>query len=428
MTEQQMTTEPTNESAPHRPGLGRLAAIGAAIVLVVLVASAAGAVVGHELWSSTRSVAPAPLPTPSSGGSGFSGGFGGSGSFGGSGGSSTGNGASPTGSGAPSNAAAIAAGVNSAIVNIDASNTYQGSMGAGTGIVISSDGKVLTNNHVIRGATRISVTDVGDGKTYNATVVGYDASHDVAVLQLQGASGLTAAKLGDSSKLSIGNGIVGIGNAGGTGSPSYAGGSVTGLGKSITATDELGGSSEQLSNLIQVNANIQPGDSGGPLVDSNGKVVGMITAGSAGFSGFDFGGTSSGAAYAIPINDASKLAVQMIAGHSSSTTHIGGTAFLGVTVASGGDGVGAFFGGGGNGSSGSGVTIGDVLPNEPAQKAGLSAGDTITSVDGRSIDSPGALSSVMLGHHPGDQVKVGWTDTSGTSHSASVVLGSGPPA
>jgi S1-C subfamily serine protease len=318
--------------------------------------------------------------------------------------------------------------VNTAIVNIDASNTYQGSMGAGTGIVISSDGKVLTNNHVIRGATRISVTDVGNGQTYDAEVVGYDPSHDVAVLQLQGASGLATASLGESSKLSVGDGIVGIGNAGGTGSPSYAAGSVTGLRKTITATDELGGSSEQLSNLIQVDANIQPGDSGGPLVDSNGKVVGMITAGSAGFSGFDFRGTSSGAAYAIPIDDASKLAVQMIAGHASSTTHIGGTAFLGVSVASTGDGFGAFFGGGQGSSSGSGVTVGDVVPNEPAQKAGLAAGDTITSIDGRSVDSPTALSSLMLGHHPGDRVKLAWTDTSGASHSTSVVLGSGPPA
>jgi len=425
MSEQQLNTEPTNESAQHRPGLGRLAAIGAAIVLVVLVASAAGAVVGHELWTSTRSAAPAPVATPSPGGSGFSGGFGGSGSFGGS---STGNGASPTGSGAPSNAAAIAANVNSAIVNIDASNTYQGSMGAGTGIVISSDGKVLTNNHVIRGATRISVTDIGNGKTYDATVVGYDASHDVAVLQLQGASGLTTARLGDSSKLSVGDGIVGIGNAGGTGSPSYAGGSVTGLGKSITATDELGGSSEQLSNLIQVNANIQPGDSGGPLVDSNGKVVGMITAGSAGFSGFDFGGTTSGAAYAIPIGDASKLAVQMISGKASSTSHLGGTAFLGVSVSQGDSGFNGFFGGGASSSPTSGVTVGNVVPGEPAEKAGLAAGDTITSIDGRSVDSPTALTDLMLGHHPGDQVKVGWTDTSGASHSASVVLGSGPPA
>jgi S1-C subfamily serine protease len=418
MTDQELNTEPTDEATPKRPGLGRLAAIGASIVLVVLLASAAGAVVGHELWTSTKTAAPAPAPTPSPGNFGGTGNFGGSGS---SGGSSTGN-------GGPSNASAIAAKVNKAVVSIDASNTYQGSMGAGTGIVISSDGRVLTNNHVIRGATRISATDVGNGQTYTAKVVGYDPSHDVAVLQLQGASGLATATLGDSSKLSVGDGIVGVGNAGGTGSPTYAAGSVTGLAKSITATDEFGGSSEQLSNLIQVDANIQPGDSGGPLVDSNGDVVGMITAGSAGFSGFDFGGTTSGAAYAIPIDDASKLAVEMVAGHASTTSHIGDTAFLGVSVSHGDGGFGAFFGGGASSTPSSGVTVGNVLSGEPAQKAGLAAGDTITMIDGHTVDSPTALSNLMLGHHPGDQVKVGWTDTSGTSHSASVVLGSGPPA
>ena len=417
MTDQEMSTEPTIETASKRPGLGWLAAIGAGIVLVVLLASAAGALIGHELWTSTKTAAPAPAPTPSPSPS-----FGGSGSFGG------GSGGGATGTGGPTNAAAIAAKVNKAVVSIDASNTYQGSMGAGTGIVISSDGKVLTNNHVIRGATRISVTDVGNGQTYDAKVIGYDPSHDVAMLQLQGASGLATAGLGDSSKLSVGDAIVGVGNAGGTGTPTYAGGSVTALGKSITATDEFGGASEQLSNLIQVNANIQPGDSGGPLVDSNGKVVGMITAGSAGFSGFDFGGTTSGAAYAIPIGDASKLAVQMISGKASSTSHLGGTAFLGVSVSQGDSGFNGFFGGGASSSPTSGVTVGNVVPGEPAEKAGLAAGDTITSIDGRSVDSPTALTNLMLGHHPGDQVKVGWTDTSGASHSASVVLGSGPPA
>src|SRR5262249_46571632 len=176
----------THDHAPNRqPGLGRLALIGAGIVLVALIASAAGARIGHELWTSSRSASPAPAPvaTASPGGSGFFGG-----------------GSGATGAGGPSNAPAIAAKVNPAVVNIDSSNTYQGSIGAGTGIVISSDGKVLTNNHVIRGATRISATDIGNGKTYDATVIGYDPSHDVAVLQLQGASGLPTARSGDSSK------------------------------------------------------------------------------------------------------------------------------------------------------------------------------------------------------------------------------------
>src|SRR5262249_54066181 len=157
------------------------------------------------------------------------------------------------------------------------------------------------------------------------------------------------------SKLSVGDAVVGVGNAGGTGStPTYAGGSVTALDQSITATDEFGGSSEQLSNLIQVKANIQPGDSGGPLVDRDGKVVGIITAGAAGFPGFDLGSLpTTGAAYAIPIDDASKLALQMVSGHASSTVHVGATAFLGVAMTSSGSGGGDFFGfGPGAGASG----------------------------------------------------------------------------
>jgi S1-C subfamily serine protease len=411
MLEKPNPTGTDTEVPAERSGTGRLVLVAAAILLVVLAASAAGAVIGHELWTSTRTAAPTPLPAPSSGSSGVFGG-----------GSS-----SPSGSG-PSNAAAIAAKVNPAVVNIDASNTYQGSIGAGTGIVFTSDGKVLTNNHVIRGATRISATDVGNGQTYDAKVIGYDPSHDVAVLQLEGASGLATAKLGDSTKLSVGDAIVGVGNAGGAGStPSYAAGSITALNRSITATDEFGGSSERLSNLIQVNAGIQPGDSGGPLVDKDGKVVGMITAGSAGFGGFQFG-NSVGAGYAIPIDNASKLALQMIAGQASSTVHVGDTAFLGVTVQSG-SGAGGFFGfGPGAGTTASGVTVGNVLPGEPAEKAGLSAGDTITSVAGRTLGSPTALSNLMLGLHPGDKVKVAWTDSAGAAHATTVVLGSGPPS
>src|SRR5262249_62153167 len=131
-----------------------------------------------------------------------------------------------------------------------------------------------------------------------------------------------------------------------------------------------------------------------------------------------------------PIEDASKLALQMVSGHASSTVHVGATAFLGVAMTSSGSGGGDFFGfGPGAGASGgSGVTVGSVLPGEAAQKAGLAAGDTLTSIDGRSVDSPSTLSSLMLSHHPGDKVRVVWSDSSGGSHTASVVLGSGPPA
>ena len=142
---------------------------------------------------------------------------------------------------------------------------YQQATAAGTGIVLTSTGEVLTNNHVIEGATSIKVTDIGNGKSYTATVVGYDATQDVAVLHLQGASGLTTASLGDSATVQAGDRVVALGNAEGKGgTPSVATGMVTALNQSIIASDGLSGVNEQLSGLIESNARIKPGDSGGP--------------------------------------------------------------------------------------------------------------------------------------------------------------------
>jgi len=159
---------------------------------------------------------------------------------------------------------------------------------------------VLTNNHVIDGATSISATDVGNGKTYSATVVGYDRTHDIAVLALHNASGLQTATLGNSSTASVGEDVVGVGNAGGTGgTPSAAGGTITALNQSITASDEGDGTSEQLTGLIQTNANIQPGDSGGALVNDQGEVLGVDTAASAGFQFQSNGGQQGTQGFAI---------------------------------------------------------------------------------------------------------------------------------
>src|ERR1700730_1917295 len=181
--------------------------------------------------------------------------------------------------GASSAAGDLAATVDPAVVDIRTNLAYQGAAAAGTGIVISPNGLVLTNNHVIRGATTIRGTDVRNGRTYKGTVLGYDVAHDVALVQLSGASGLDTATIGGIPK--IGDGVTAFGNAGGVGgTPSAASGSVTGLGRSITASD--GENSERLAGLIETNAALQPGDSGGPLVDSAGRVVGMETAASGG--------------------------------------------------------------------------------------------------------------------------------------------------
>ncbi|RZT20238.1 PDZ domain-containing protein [Kribbella sp. VKM Ac-2569] len=182
--------------------------------------------------------------------------------------------------------AAVAAKVSPGLVDVNTVLGYENARAAGTGIVLTSDGEVLTNHHVIEGATSISVTDVGNGKTYSASVVGYDEEHDIAVLKLKDASGLETAKTGNSDQVKLGDQVVGVGNAGGDGGePSYAAGKVTGLNQSITATDENGQDPENLEDLIQTDANIQAGDSGGPLVNANGEVIGVDVAGNGGNNG-----------------------------------------------------------------------------------------------------------------------------------------------
>ena len=339
----------------------------------------------------------------------------------------------------------IAKTVDPALVDVVATEGDQGAVAAGTGIVLTSNGTVLTNNHVIRSATSIKVTDVGNGRTYTAKVVGYDATKDVAVIQLQNASGLTTASLGDSSSVQTGDSVTALGNAGGKGgTPSVATGTVTALNQSITASDEGSGvNSEQLTGLIETNADIQPGDSGGALVNSYGQVVGMDTAASSGAQvQSDSGQSAPVQAYAIPIEGAETIAKQIEAGQGSSTVHIGATAFLGIEsggTSSGsgsgsGDsgGFGGFGQGDGSGTSGgstsSGVAISGALSGSPAASAGLTDGDTITSVGGQSVSSASDIEQILVKYHPGDKISVNWVDQSGQSQTATVTLANGPAA
>lgn len=318
----------------------------------------------------------------------------------------------------------IAAQVSPGLVDVVSTLGYRQAQAAGTGLVLTPSGEVLTNNHVIQGATAIKVTDVGNGHSYQAKVVGYDRSHDVAVLQLQGASGLKTVNLGNSASAAVGQQVVAVGNAGGKGgAPSVATGRITGLGASITASDETG-SSEQLTGLIHHNADIQPGDSGGPLVNTAGQVIGIDTAASQ-QNGFQF---QSGPAqtptqaYAIPVNEAVSIARQIEAGTPSATVHIGPTGFLGVEIMSA-DGAAA------NGvPAGSGAAVAGALSGSPADNAGLTAGDVIVSVDGRSVSSPADLQAALVPHHPGDRVTISWTGQAGQTQSATVVLTTGPAA
>ena len=312
----------------------------------------------------------------------------------------------------------LAATVDPAVVDIRTNLAYEGAAAAGTGIVIGPSGLILTNNHVIRGATTIRVTDVGNGRTYKGTVFGYDVSHDVALLQLSGASGLTTATIGGAAK--VGDAVTAFGNAGGVGgTPSSAPGSVTGLGRSITASD--GDNSERLTGLIEINAPLQPGDSGGPLVDSNGAVIGMDTAASVGFT---FQNQTSTDAYAIPIAHALAIAKNIEAKRATATTHIGATAMMGVSVAPSND---FGFGGPFDAATTSGATVTGVLPGSPAAHAGLQQGDVIKSVGGRSIASSTTLTTVILTHAPGTTVTLEWVDAFGSTHHGTLKLASGPP-
>ena len=334
--------------------------------------------------------------------------------------------------------AQVASKVDPGLVDVVSTLGYQNGEAAGTGMVLTSTGEVLTNNHVIDGATSIKVTDVGNGRSYSAKVVGYDKTRDVAVIQLVNASGLQTVSL-SSSGVQSGQKVVALGNAGGKGgTPSVATGKVTATGRTITASDESASNAERLHGLIQTNAGIQPGDSGGPLVNTQGDVVGMNTAASSSISTTAFGSQSQRAAtqaFAIPISQATAIADQIEAGHASSTVHIGTTPFLGVEVSPsssaatpgyGGDG--GSYGGGYGSSTGSstGATVAGVLNGSAAAQAGLAQGDVITSVAGHAVKADTDVSSALAQHHPGDKIGISWTDQYGQSHTATVTLGNGP--
>jgi S1-C subfamily serine protease len=413
--------QPLTATPPPRRRRSRIALIAALLASAALIVFGVGFVLGlgRSAVQPTSHVQPA-------GGSGSAGS--GAAPFGlgsGSGGSSSGSGS--TGTGGSSRVSSIAAIVRPGLVDINVALGYQGARGAATGIVLTSSGEVLTNNHVVAGATAITATDVGNGRTFKATVVGYDRSHDIAVLQLSGASGLQTVTTGDSSKVAVGDAVVAIGNAGGAGgTPSAAGGSVVALSRHIVAGDMGGGMSEQLNGLIETDADVRPGDSGGPLVNAAAQVIGVDTAASAGFS-FRSG---TGQGFAVPIDEALAIATQIENHQASATVHIGPTAFLGVSMApsgsQGGSGGPGF--GDQSGSAVSGATVAGVLSGSPAERAGLSPGDVITSVDGQSVDSPSTLSSLLGRYRPGDHVRVVWIDQSGGQHSATVELATGPAA
>jgi S1-C subfamily serine protease len=342
-----------------------------------------------------------------------------------SGGSSSGGSNTGTGS---LNASALAQKVDPGVVDITSVLKYSDATAEGTGMIISSSGLVLTNNHVIDQATSVSATLVTSGKSYTAKVIGYDSTDDVALLQLEGASGLKTVAMSDSTKAKVGDAVLALGNAGGRGGlPSTAQGTVQGLNQSIEASDSGAGTTEKLHGMIETDAPIQQGDSGGPLVNGGAQVIGMDTAAnsSSGFGGY----SASTTGFAIPINTALSIANEIKSGKASANVHIGLAGFMGVNVAdasspsdcsTGGDGFGGL--GGNTAPVASGAMICQVYPDSPSATGGLSSGDVITSVNGTTISSADGLTNQTATSHPGDKFMINYVDSYGTKHSTSVTL------
>ena len=405
---------------PPRSGFGK----SLAYVAVAILAAAAGAGAAVALNHSSSPANASASPFNNAGNGSQSNPFGnGSGNanqdpFGSSNGAN-GNGSSgSSNSGTGSlNASALAQQVDPGIVDVESNLGYSDATAEGTGMVISADGLVLTNNHVIDQATSVRATLVTSGKSYTAKVVGYDATDDVALLQLQGASGLKTVTLSDSDKAKVGDAVLALGNAEGRGGlPTPAQGTIQALNQSIQASDESAGNTENLHGMIETNAPIQQGDSGGPLVNANAQVIGMDTAANTS-SGMFNGYTNQGSdttGFAIPINTAMSIANNIKDGKASSTVHLGLTAFLGVEIA--------------NEQGSMGVLLAGAQPGTPAAQASLGEGDVITYLDGKSVSTRQDIQDILFGHHPGDKVSLSWTDPNGQSHTTTLTLANGPAA
>ena len=382
--------------------------------------------------------------------------------FGGTGGSPTGISShdipaphqnAPGSGSADLNQVKVADKVKPGLVDIISTLKYDSETAEGTGMILSSSGLVLTNNHVIDGATSVVARLVDSGRRYQAQVLGYDDTDDVALLQLRDAAGLATVNFGNSAQVSLGTAVLALGNADGRGGATLAPGIINALNRSIQASDQGSGTTEYLYHMMQTNAAIQQGDSGGALANNAGQVIGMITAADTASPG-TLGNTIG---FAIPINNALGIARQIAAGQGSQSVHIGVPGFLGVEVAQSNsssprqqavDEQGGASGGKGGRHRGSGAAclVGGQQPAVPATIApagtgvlilgilcgtavdshGLAPGDVITSVDGHAVTTPDSLTGITQMYHPGEVVSVGWVGPGGARHTTSITLGNGP--
>lgn len=278
-------------------------------------------------------------------------------------------------------------------INVEGPNQFGGFVeGAGSGMVIDADGLILTNNHVIEGASSISVT-LADGREVGADLVGAIPDNDVALVQARGVDDLEAVVFGRSRDLRVGDPVVAIGNALGLGgTPSVTAGIVSALGRELQAE---GGS--PLSDLIQTDAAIYQGNSGGPLVNASGEVVGVNTAVALSRAG----GAAENLGFALPIDQLLPLVEEVKDGGGD----VVGGAFLGVRTQALDlvqpeilERLGV--------ESDSGAFVTDVVPNTSAEAAGIEPGDVIVEIDGKQVDDPNDVAQIILGLDPGDRIEI----------------------
>lgn len=264
--------------------------------------------------------------------------------------------------------------------------------GAGTGVIVSKDGYVMTNNHVIDGAGEVSVV-LSDGTEYDdVKIIGSDPLNDIAFIKIQGVSNLTAAILGNSSQLRIGQRVVAIGNALGQFQNTVTSGIISGTGRPLVASSSDGQSSESLTDLIQTDAAINSGNSGGPLVDLSGRVIGINTA---------VATDANGIGFAIPINATRGILAEVLEHGEVSRAYLG-VRYLNITPALASSEKlaskqGAYvYADGGN----------PVVAGSPADKAGLRSKDIILKIDNDTIGANGSMSSIIGQYRPGDTIKL----------------------
>ena len=263
---------------------------------------------------------------------------------------------------------------------------------AGTGIVISRDGYILTNRHVVANASTVQVV-LDDGTAYDdVKIVGVDPLNDVAYLKINGVTNLRAAEIGDSSTVRTGQQVVAIGNALGQYRNTVSSGIISGKGRSLSASDEAGGSNESLSDMFQTDAAINSGNSGGPLLNYAGQVIGINTAVASGATGIGF---------AIPINAVKGTMKSVLAGNRVRRAYIG-IRYVDITPALAKRyhlpvAKGAYVASD-NSSS--------VQPDSPASKAGIQDGDIITKVNGTAVGESNGFSSLIGQYTPNDVVEL----------------------